>query len=311
MSFIGKIALWIPGLRHQIKSFEMLREISGVLQDTRNEMAVLRSAQAIDSLEHQRATNPRFQDERRLLKAQFQVNSQNGEDGMIAEVFRRIGTTNHTFVELGLEDGRESNTAFLLARGWRGYWVDGSPQMQHTIASQPTWDAQRIQTRVAFVTAENVDSILADMGVPQEIDLLSIDIDQNTYHVWNALRAVSPRVMVVEYNASLPSDVDWKVQYDPNRVWDGTTNVGASLKALERLGDQRGYRLVGCDFTGTNAFFVRDDLVGNHFCEPFTSENHFEPSRYPMIHHRSHPRGLLDMPPETAADVSPSRPDSK
>ena len=55
-----------------------------------------------------------------------------------------------------------------------------------------------------------------------------------------------------------------------------------------------GYALVGCDLAGTNAFFVRDDLVGDRFVAPFTAENHYEPVRYPLLHRRGHRRGILD-----------------
>ena len=53
----------------------------------------------------------------------------------------------------------------------------------------------------------------------------------------------------------------------------------ASLAAFERLGRERGYALVGCDFTGTNAFFVRADLAEGKFLAPFDAATHYEPSR--------------------------------
>src|SRR4051794_29256726 len=45
------------------------------------------------------------------------------------------------------------------------------------------------------------------------------------------------------------------------------------------LGARKGYSLVACDFLGVNAFFVLDYLLEDKFCAPYTSENHFEPSR--------------------------------
>jgi hypothetical protein len=147
---------------------------------------------------------------------------------------------------------------------------------------------------VSFITRENIASLFDGIGVPAEFDLLSIDIDQNTYYAWDGLSNYRPRVVVVEYNSSLPPDVDWKVRYDPGRTWDGTNNFGASLKAFELLGRDYGYSLVGCDFIGVNAFFVRDDLVGDSFAEPFTAANHYEPPRYHLLHRRCHPFQILD-----------------
>ena len=67
---------------------------------------------------------------------------------------------------------------------------------------------------------------------------------------------------------------------------------GASLKAFEKLAQEIGYRLVGCDLTGSDAFFVREDLVGKKFCEPFTAENHYEPMRYYLIQRWGYSRVL-------------------
>ena len=47
-----------------------------------------------------------------------------------------------------------------------------------------------------------------------------------------------------------------------------------------RLGRSKGCRIVGCNFSVANAFFVRDDIAGSHFLEPATSEEHDEPPRY-------------------------------
>ena len=95
-----------------------------------------------------------------------------------------------------------------------------------------------------------------------------------------------PRVVIVEYNAGLPPTYSWKIPYDPkaygfNPMGNGN---GASLKALEELGAEKGYSLVGCTLTGVNAFFVRNDLLGDHFAAPYTAENHYEPFRFRYLH---------------------------
>ena len=97
-----------------------------------------------------------------------------------------------------------------------------------------------------------------------EIDLLSIDIDFNDYWVWKAIAAVSPRVVVIEHNAGLRPPLSLTVPYQPNRGGDGTNFFGASLEALVRLGRAKGYRIVGCNISGSNAFVVREDLCADH-----------------------------------------------
>lgn len=149
----------------------------------------------------------------------------------------------------------------------------------------------------AFINAENAGSLLDGAGVPREFDLLSVDIDRNTYYVWQALAGIRPRVAVIEYNSLFPPDVDWKVEYRPDLVFNCTSYMGASLKAYERLGAEKGYALVGCDLSGMNAYFVRQDLVGDKFAAPFTAENHYEPPRPFLIHRNGLPRCFSDLPP--------------
>ena len=130
------------------------------------------------------------------------------------------------------------------------------------------------------MTAENVAALLDELEVPAECDLLSIDVDRNTYYVWRALRRRRPRVVVVEYNATFPPSDEWVVAYDAAKGWNSSSYFGASLKSYELLGRELGYMLVGCGLAGTNAFFVRSDLVTDLFEPPFTAEHHYEPPRY-------------------------------
>lgn len=246
----------------------------------------------VSAIEAIKAGNPRYRDPRRLLVHGAQYWSQNLEDGMIAEIFRRIGVTSKTFLEIGVGDGSENNTTALLAAGWSGWWIEGDGKSCQSIARRlremPSL-ASRLKLRQAFVQPDSIGELLVELGVPAVVDLLSLDIDLNTYHLWAALGSLRPRVLVVEYNAGIPPDLAWIHPFERDAVWDLTQDQGASLKAYELLGRKRGYSLVGCDFTGLNAFFVRDDLVGDQFAAPFTAENHYEPPRYYLTYRFGHP----------------------
>jgi hypothetical protein len=98
---------------------------------------------------------------------------------------------------------------------------------------------------------------------------------------------------VVEYNAAFSPDVEWIHPFEAGGIWDGFQAFGASLKAFERLGASQGYSLVGCDITGINAFFVRNDLVGDKFVAPYTAENHYEPVRYYLLYRWGHKSRMM------------------
>lgn len=302
----GRIQNVLAAVKYRLPVIRELMQLHHQVHGLAKDVAALRVMAAVDAQDRARL-DPHYADPRRLPLYGAQVNSQNGEDGIIGEIFRRIGTTNRRFVEIGV-DGLENNTAFLVAQGWTGWWIDSNPAFVRILKDLPAEPWHRAVTpNVAIVTRENVDELLASLSTPAEPDLLSVDVDQNTHHVWSGIRRFRPRLVVVEYNAAIPPWSDWAAPYEPGRVWNETIDYGAGLKALELLGRTMHYSLVGCEWRGVNAFFVRDDLLGDDFAAPYTAENHFEPARYPAFHvRRGHRVSALSLsaniaPPITSA----------
>src|SRR4029077_13460873 len=106
-------------------------------------------------------------------------------------------------------------------------------------------------------------------GFEGEIDLLSLDIDGIDYWVWNAIECIQPRVVVLEFNQGLGATKAVTVPNKPDFVYDWNHSYygGASLPAFIKLGRKKGYRLVGTETTGVNAFFVRSDIGTAFFPE--------------------------------------------
>lgn len=219
----------------------------------------------------------------RLERHGHKVYSQNDEDGIIEEIFRRIGVTSRSFVELGVGDGRECNSLKLLLEGWSGLWIEASARDCERIRRVlgEMINLGQLELREAAVTAANIDRMIAESAVAGngELDLLSVDIDGNDYHVLQAIANVRPRAIVIEYNAKFPPPMDLVPPYDPSYRWDGSDYMGASLEALAKLALRRGYRLVGTNITGANAFLVREDLVADRFCE-HSAVALYNPPRY-------------------------------
>ena len=109
-----------------------------------------------------------------------------------------------------------------------------------------------------------------------EIDLLSIDLGINTYHILSEIK-VNPRVIVTEYNAKLRDKIEWIADYDEKKQWSGDDNFGASLNSFKIMLEKKGYYLVCCNIIGVNAFFVRKDLINSEFINDFSSSYHYEP----------------------------------
>ncbi len=235
---------------------------------------------AIEARDRLLAT-PALADPRRLEGFGLHAMSQFDTDGILREIFRRIGEDSRAFVEFGTGDGLENNTAFLLCQGWRGLWMDGSQRLHDAQQRNFAW-ATRAKTLTcvkAFLTTDNINDVVRSAGFAGTIDLLSIDVDGNDYHLWEALACVEPRVVVIEYNAYAPPPLRWIMPYVADFQWAGDTYFGASLASMEALGKRKGLRLVGCDVVGLNAFFVREDLCGEHFADG-DAETFWHPRRW-------------------------------
>ena len=242
-----------------------------------------------------RAIQARATDPRDLILFEHQTWSQNGEDGIITEILHRLGISSGTFLEIGVENGSETNTSMLLHRGWNGIWAECNPDSCNTIRRV---FARELGTKQLQLTQTMVDKDNARFIVSGETTLVSLDIDRNTYHICTAIAETArPKVMVIEYNPSFPPTLEWICPYDPARVWDLTMVYGASLKSFELLLAGLGYALVGCDITGNNAFFVRCDLLDpDTFAGPFSAERHYQPPRFHLTGRRgnAHARAYRD-----------------
>lgn len=233
----------------------------------------------------ERLTEERMGNPKALENFGYKVYSQNDEDGIIHEIFKRIGTTNKEFIEFGVQNGLESNGHLLLLwGGWKGLWIEGSAKYCDEIKMRfrPVIKTGRLKVLNCFITRENIEELFDKHAFSLEPDFLSIDIDGNDWHVWKAIKKCNPRVVCVEYNAKMPPDMEWVMAYDADHGWDGSDWHGASLKSMELLGEEKGYQLVCTNLRGVNAFFVRRDLVNDSFMEAHTAEELYNPLRHDL-----------------------------
>lgn len=204
-----------------------------------------------------------------LNNFEYQVYSQNGEDGLLNEILNRLNIKTGFFIEIGVQDGLETNTTYLLMKGWKGLWIEADKNYTLNITNtfREEINSKILILKNEFVTTENIEQILVNANVPSTIDVLSIDIDSNDYWIWEKMKNQSPKVVIIEYNAFIPYDVEWIMNYQKNKIWDYSTAFNSSLKSLEKLGKIKGYKLVACCKNGVNAFFVRKDLITGQFPE--------------------------------------------
>jgi hypothetical protein len=250
---------------------------------------ILRRLDTLAHIEVEQYLNTLFSESKylhgnRLEPYGFKVYSQCDEDGIIQEIFNRIGLQSSTFVEFGVQNGLENNTLKLLLQGWSGLWIEGNERNVVEISKRfhDVLTAGRLRIKAAFITRENINDLIGEY-FNGEIDLLSIDIDGNDIHILASIDVITPRVIVIEYNGKFTPPINVAPRYDPEYRWSGSDYNGSSLVAITNVANRKGYSLVGCNVVGSNAFFVRNDLLGERFEAPFTADNHYQPTRYFLL----------------------------
>lgn len=219
---------------------------------------------------------------KRLLRYGFKAYSQNDEDGMIQEIFNRIGTVNKNFLEIGVGNGLENNTLYLLVQGWHGLWVEANSKYvkQINLKFEHAITNGDLEVKNTCIQKDNINQVIDKwQSIAGGLDLLSLDIDGNDYHVIEAIKSLNARLIILEYNSKYHPPVKWVMEHNPKHSYVFSDYYGASLKSLEILLIEKGYKLVGCNLSGVNAFFVREDLVEKYFLDDCSAENHYEPER--------------------------------
>jgi len=241
--------------------------------------------QEIERLNDSLRANPK-----RLELFGYKVYSQNDEDGILEEIFTRIGLGAGVFCEIGVENGLECNTLYLLHKGWCGVWFEANTRQKNAIESkfEGVLRGGLLGLEIGYVTPNNINSKIYSglrkiQSDPDRLDFLSIDVDGMDIHLFDSL-VLQPKVLCIEYNAKFPPHINKCPVYDESNVWRGGDYMGASLMAITKIAEKKGYCLVATNYVGANAFFVRSDLMNDCFDRGLTLLDLYNPPRYYLCH---------------------------
>jgi hypothetical protein len=187
--------------------------------------------------------------------------SQNGEDGIIAEIIKRLGLQELTFVEVGSSDGQENCTRLLLENGSVGLWIEGD--REKAVRARELSPTISLEVVNEIIDCQNIMTVINNSTqVNSGFDLLVVDVDGNDWWLFKTILAhYSPQVIVAEYNPAYGPKKKWVMPYNALHTWKGDQNYGASLSAYDELFQSNGYRLIACDPSGTNGFWVKNEMT--------------------------------------------------
>ncbi len=179
------------------------------------------------------------------------VTSQGGEDGIIEKILDVINQTNKWCVEFGSWDGKTLSNTYNLIKNYDYSAVLIECDRVRYEKLLQTFEGNEkvipVNALVGFNPEDSLDVILKKTPIPKDFDLLSIDIDGNDYHVWEAVREYQPKVVLIEFNATIPPSVEFVQPRDIH------VTQGSSLLSINKLAQKKGYELV-C--VKSNAIFV-------------------------------------------------------
>ena len=209
----------------------------------------------------------KYSEYKSINEAEFKVFSQNGEDGIIDFLLKKLSIENARFIEIGTEDYNESNTRYLYeSSNSEGLIIDDSFDIKKLSDEIDLWKGRIIAVKEK-VSPDNVISILKNNNYLNDIDLFSLDIDGIDYWIIRELPNKISKIFVSEYNPLFGPNLEITV---PNIKNFNRTNYhfsnlcwGMSLKALINIMKKKGYIFVGVNNLKNNAFFVLDDLKDN------------------------------------------------
>jgi hypothetical protein len=175
--------------------------------------------------------------ETNLKKYEYNERSQFGEDGVIWEIFKRIGEGNKLCVEFGAWDGEYLSNTYNLYRnkGWKALLIEADKHKCGELKNKLRSPHIVLNRFVRPTGEDSLENILRSQNISEEIDLLSIDIDGDDYYILENLKKVRPRVIIIEYNPTIPPGNEL-VQTEGGYF-------GASSTAVMKLAGKMGYKL--------------------------------------------------------------------
>ena len=209
--------------------------------------------------------NLSFKKIKNLSNVEFQVFSQWGEDGIIDWLVNKFGEIPKSFLEIGTENYKESNTRFLLINNnWDGFIIEADKSSVQDIKSQKVYWKYNLTVENEFVSQDNINKIIKRINVPKKLGILSLDIDGVDYWILKKMSSLEPSIIICEYNSLFGQKKAITVPYKKNYIRSNEhySNLyyGASIKAFIDLLKKRNYFFIGTNSAGNNAFFVRKNI---------------------------------------------------
>ncbi len=157
--------------------------------------------------------------------------SQNGEDGVISEILKRLKfkSKEKWCCEFGAWDGVHGSNTFNLVKNYNynAVYIEGDKnKFQDLVKTRKKFKKIEIFNKYVSHKKKSInrlDKILKKTKINKYFDILSIDIDSYDLAVWRSLKRYRPKIVVIEVNSGILPGV--KQTHGKNRIGNSFTST--------------------------------------------------------------------------------------
>ena len=177
-----------------------------------------------------------------------------------------------------------------MLKDWKGTWIDSRSKYIKKLKSKINPNQKKLDLKISKITNENINHIIGNKNIfykkyPAEIDFFSIDIDSFDLDCLIALKITSPRCICIEYNSKFKENIKLEISKIKNFRWKYDDYFGSSLYTINKQLVKKGYKLVATNITGSNAFFVRKDLVSKCKTKKQNLKQLYSPANFDLFNY--------------------------
>ena len=209
-----------------------------------------------------------YENFKKIEEAEVKVFSQNGEDGIIDYLIKKLRISKPNFIEIGIGDYSEANTRYIYETNYgKGIVVDLIEDLKEKVSKNVSIWRGNLEIIEKKVNSKNINDLFKKIDFP--LDVVSIDIDGVDYWVIKNLKPKISKIFILEYNAVFGSKLEISIpdhdNFDRSKAHYSNLYYGASLKAYVNLMRKKGFYFLGVNKLRNNAFFINEEFSKENF----------------------------------------------